>query len=181
MFTVISWFGKWTSGVGVNTKWTVVFHRRCIFTNPLDVISTQGEAPAWNRYLSVSHDHFHPHAATRLQCCDSSASCRSVHPTCPPTDCSKICDSSPSHSKPPKHCSAYIRYWNEKWEPGQRGPLETANCVCIVSCECGRSCIGQTGRLWAVRLGESRRNLQEGRLERSRLAQPLFEDNRHIL
>jgi hypothetical protein len=35
----------------------------------------KGEARAWNRYLSISHDLFHPHAATRLQCCDSSASC----------------------------------------------------------------------------------------------------------
>jgi len=33
------------------------------------------------------------------------------------------------------------------------------------------------GRPWAVRLGEQRQNLEEGHLERSRLAQHLFEKN----
>jgi hypothetical protein len=61
------------------------------------------------------------------------------------------------------------------------GPLETANCVCSVYCECGRTCVGQTVRWWVVRLGERRRNLQEGHLEMYILAQPLFEENRRLL
>jgi len=46
-------------------------------------------------------------------------------------------------------------------------PQETVNCVYTIPCQCGRSYTGETGRPWAVRLGEHRQNL-EGHLERSR-------------
>jgi hypothetical protein len=60
------------------------------------------------------------------------------------------------------------------------GPIralqENGNCIYSIPCECGRSYIGETGRPWAVRFREHRRNL-EVHLERSRYAQHSFEEN----
>jgi len=56
-------------------------------------------------------------------------------------------------------------------------PQETVNCVYTIPCQCGRSYTGEMGRPWAVRLGEQRQNLEEGHLERSRLAQHSFGKN----
>jgi predicted GIY-YIG superfamily endonuclease len=57
----------------------------------------------------------------------------------------------------------------------QRDPQRTAKCVYSIPCECGRSYIGETGRLLAVRLREHRHNLQQGLLEKSKLAQHAYE------
>jgi hypothetical protein len=54
------------------------------------------------------------------------------------------------------------------------------NYVCTVPCQCGKSYTGETGRPWAVRLGENMQNV-EGHLERSRLAQHSFEKNHCIV
>jgi hypothetical protein len=45
---------------------------------------------------------------------------------------------------------------------------ETAQCVYSISCECGRSYIGQAGGPLAVRLGEKRHNLKDGLPEKSK-------------
>jgi hypothetical protein len=58
----------------------------------------------------------------------------------------------------------------------ERDPLQTAQCVYSIPCECGRSCIGETGRPLAVQLGEHRHNLKKGFLERSKLAQQVSEE-----
>lgn len=55
------------------------------------------------------------------------------------------------------------------------------NCVYTIPCQCGKSYTGETGRPWAVRLGEQRQNVEEGHLERSRLAQHSFEKNHCIV
>jgi hypothetical protein len=49
------------------------------------------------------------------------------------------------------------------WNPGRK---ETAQCVCSIFCECGRSNIGETGRFLAVRLHEYEKNIKEGLLEK---------------
>jgi hypothetical protein len=51
----------------------------------------------------------------------------------------------------------------------ERDPQQTARCVYSIPCECGRSYIGETGRLLAVRLHEHKHNLKEGLLEKSKL------------
>jgi hypothetical protein len=43
----------------------------------------------------------------------------------------------------------------------ERDPRQTAQCICSIPCECGRSYIGETGRPLTVRLGEHRPNLQQ--------------------
>jgi predicted GIY-YIG superfamily endonuclease len=52
----------------------------------------------------------------------------------------------------------------------ERDPHQTAHCIYSIPCECGRSYIGETDRPLAVRLREHRRNLQQGLLEKSKLA-----------
>jgi hypothetical protein len=47
-----------------------------------------------------------------------------------------------------------------------------------ISCECGRSYNGETGRPLAVRLREHRHNLREGLQERSKLSQHAYELHR---
>jgi predicted GIY-YIG superfamily endonuclease len=63
----------------------------------------------------------------------------------------------------------------------KRSPQETVNCVYSIPCQCGKSYTGETGRPWAVRLQEHRQNVEEGHLERSRLAQHSFEKNHCIV
>jgi hypothetical protein len=46
--------------------------------------------------------------------------------------------------------------------------------------ECGRSYIGETGRHLAVRLREDRHNLQQGLLEKSKLAQYAYEEGHKV-
>jgi hypothetical protein len=60
-------------------------------------------------------------------------------------------------------------------------PQETGNCIYSIPCECGRRYIGETGRPWAVRFREHRRNLEEVHLERSKCAQHSFEENCQII
>jgi predicted GIY-YIG superfamily endonuclease len=50
-------------------------------------------------------------------------------------------------------------------------PLQTAQYIYSIPCECGRSYIGETGRPLAVRLREHGHNLQQGLLEKSKLDQ----------
>jgi hypothetical protein len=49
----------------------------------------------------------------------------------------------------------------------ERDPQQKAERVCSIPCECGRSYIGETGRLLAMRLRKIRHNLREGLLEKS--------------
>jgi predicted GIY-YIG superfamily endonuclease len=58
----------------------------------------------------------------------------------------------------------------------ERDPLQTTQCIYSIPCECGRSYIGKTGRSLAVRLHEHRHNLREGLLEKSKLAQNVYEE-----
>ena len=62
-----------------------------------------------------------------------------------------------------------------------RALLKTAGWIYSIPCEFDRRYIGETGRLWAVRLGKNRRNLEVGPLERSRLAQHSFEAKYRVL
>jgi hypothetical protein len=62
----------------------------------------------------------------------------------------------------------------------EREPLQTAQCIYSILCECGRSYIGETGRPLAVRFREHRRSLQQGLLEKSKLAQHAYEEGRTI-
>jgi hypothetical protein len=43
----------------------------------------------------------------------------------------------------------------------ERDPQQMAHCIYSISCECGRSYIGKTGRPLAVQLHEPRCNLKE--------------------
>jgi hypothetical protein len=58
----------------------------------------------------------------------------------------------------------------------ERDLQEMAQCIYIFPCECGRSYIGETGRLLVVGLLEHRQNLKEGLLEKSKLAQHAYEE-----
>jgi hypothetical protein len=62
----------------------------------------------------------------------------------------------------------------------ERDPLQTAECIYSVLCECGRSYIGETGRTLAVRLREHRHNLQQVILEKSKLAQHAYEEGHKV-
>jgi predicted GIY-YIG superfamily endonuclease len=61
-----------------------------------------------------------------------------------------------------------------------RDPLQTAQCVYSIPCECGRSYIGETGRPLAARLREHSHNLKEGVPEKSNLAQHACEDGHRV-
>jgi predicted GIY-YIG superfamily endonuclease len=61
-----------------------------------------------------------------------------------------------------------------------RDPLQTAQCIYSIPCECGRSYIGETSRPLAVRLCEHRHNLQQGLLEKSKLAQHTYEEGYRV-
>jgi hypothetical protein len=58
----------------------------------------------------------------------------------------------------------------------ERGPQQTAQCIYSILTEFGRSYIGETGRPLAVRLREHRHNLQQGIVEKSKLAQHAYEE-----
>jgi hypothetical protein len=60
-------------------------------------------------------------------------------------------------------------------------PQQTAQCICSVPCECGRSYTGERGRPAAVRLREHRHNLQQGLLEKSKLAQHAYEEGHKVV
>jgi predicted GIY-YIG superfamily endonuclease len=62
----------------------------------------------------------------------------------------------------------------------ERDPQQTAQCIYSIPCECGRSYIGETGRLLAVRLREHKHNLKEGLLEQSKLAQHAYEEGHRV-
>jgi hypothetical protein len=57
----------------------------------------------------------------------------------------------------------------------ERDPQQMAQCVYSIPCECGRSCIGETGRPLAVR-----HNLQEDLLEKPKLAQHAYEEGHRV-
>jgi hypothetical protein len=57
---------------------------------------------------------------------------------------------------------------------------QTAQCIYSIPCECGRSCIGETGRPLAMRLHEHRHHLKEGLLEKSKLAQHAYEEGHKV-
>jgi hypothetical protein len=48
----------------------------------------------------------------------------------------------------------------------ERDPLQTAQSIYNIPCECGRSYIGETGRPLAVRLREPKHNLKDVLLEK---------------
>jgi hypothetical protein len=52
----------------------------------------------------------------------------------------------------------------------ERDPQQTARCVYSISCECGTSYSGGTGRPLALRLHEHKHNLREGLLGKSKHA-----------
>jgi hypothetical protein len=62
----------------------------------------------------------------------------------------------------------------------ERDPLQTAQCIYSIPCECGRSYIGETGRPLAVQLREHRHNLKQGLLEKSKLPQQAYEEGHRI-
>jgi predicted GIY-YIG superfamily endonuclease len=62
----------------------------------------------------------------------------------------------------------------------ERDPQQTAQCIYSIPCECGRNYIGETSRLLAVRLREHRQNLQQGLLEKSKLAQHAYEEDHRV-
>jgi hypothetical protein len=62
----------------------------------------------------------------------------------------------------------------------ERHPLQTAQCVYSIPCECGRSYIGETGKPLAVWLREHRYNLKEGLLEKSDSAQHSYEEGHKV-
>jgi hypothetical protein len=62
----------------------------------------------------------------------------------------------------------------------ERSPLQTALRIYSIPCECGRSYIEETGRPLAVRLREHRHNLQQGLLEKSKLAQHAYEEGHRV-
>jgi predicted GIY-YIG superfamily endonuclease len=58
----------------------------------------------------------------------------------------------------------------------ERDLQQMTQCIYSIPCEYGRSYIGETGRPLAVRLREHRHNLQQGVLEKSKLAQHAYEE-----
>jgi hypothetical protein len=62
----------------------------------------------------------------------------------------------------------------------ERDPLQTAQCIYSIPCECGTSYIGETSRPLALRFREHRHNLKEGLLEKSKLAQHAYEEGHRV-
>jgi predicted GIY-YIG superfamily endonuclease len=60
-------------------------------------------------------------------------------------------------------------------------PQRTAECAYSIPCECGRIYIGETGRPLAVRLREHKHNFKEGLIEKSKLAQHAYEEDRKVM
>jgi hypothetical protein len=79
--------------------------------------------------------------------------------------------------------SVFILRWRGEKTPTELGLLERANLshwTTPVPCECGRSYTGETGRPVAVRLHEHKHNLQQGLLEKSKLAQHAYEKGHRV-
>jgi hypothetical protein len=55
-----------------------------------------------------------------------------------------------------------------------------AQCLYSISCGCGRSYIGETGRLLAVQLREHRHNLKDSLLEKTKLVQHAYKEDHRI-
>jgi hypothetical protein len=62
----------------------------------------------------------------------------------------------------------------------KRNPQHMAECIYSIPSECGRSYIGETGRLLAVRLREHRHNSQQRLIEKSKLAQHSYEEGHRV-
>jgi hypothetical protein len=62
----------------------------------------------------------------------------------------------------------------------ERYPQQTARCVYSIPYECGRSYIGETGKLLTVRLRGHKHNLKEGILEKSKLVQHACEEGHMV-
>jgi hypothetical protein len=62
----------------------------------------------------------------------------------------------------------------------ERDPLQRAQCIYSIPCEYGRSYIGETCRPLAMRPREHRHNLQQGLLEKSKLAQHSSEEGHKV-
>jgi hypothetical protein len=62
----------------------------------------------------------------------------------------------------------------------ERDLQQTAQCIYSIPCECGRSYIGETGRPLVVQFHEYRHNLQQGLLEKSKLAQNAYEEGHRV-
>jgi hypothetical protein len=62
----------------------------------------------------------------------------------------------------------------------ERDLQQMAQCIYSIPFECGRSYIGNTGKPPAVRLHEHRQNLQQGLLEKSKLAQHAYEEGHRV-
>jgi hypothetical protein len=62
----------------------------------------------------------------------------------------------------------------------ERDPLQMAQWIYSIPCECGRSYIGEIGRPLAVRLRDYKHNLQQGLLEKSKLAQHAYEEGHRM-
>jgi hypothetical protein len=57
---------------------------------------------------------------------------------------------------------------------------QTVQCIYSIPCECDRSYIGETGRPLDVRLREHRHTLQQGLLEKPKLAQHAYEEGHRV-
>jgi hypothetical protein len=62
----------------------------------------------------------------------------------------------------------------------QRNPQQTAQCIYSILPEYGSSYTGETGRSLAARFLENKRNLKEGLLKQSKLAQHAYEDGHSV-
>jgi hypothetical protein len=62
----------------------------------------------------------------------------------------------------------------------ERNPLHGAQGIYSIPCECGKSYISETGRPLAVRLREHIHNLQQGLLEKLKLAQHAYEEGHRV-
>jgi hypothetical protein len=62
----------------------------------------------------------------------------------------------------------------------ERDLLQTAQWIYNIPCECGRSYIGETGRPLALRLREHRHSLQQGLLEKLKLAHHAYEEGHRV-
>jgi hypothetical protein len=62
----------------------------------------------------------------------------------------------------------------------ERDQQQMIQCVYSIPCVCGRSYIGETGRLLAVQLHEHKHNLKEGLLEKSKLSQHAYEEGQRV-
>jgi hypothetical protein len=63
----------------------------------------------------------------------------------------------------------------------ERNPLQMAQCIYSIPCECGRSYIVETGRPLAVQPLEHGRNLRVGLLEKSKLTHHAFEEGHRVV